>query len=89
MASKEGRKTLEKKLEVVQELKNGKSQRLVATLYSIPKFTVSHIWKDREKIEHYVTSSECSSFAKAKGRCIVREANFAKVDDALYVWFLQ
>ena len=79
MASKEGRKrrvlTLEKKLEVVQELKNEKSQRLVATLYSIPKSTVSHIWKDREKIEHYVSSSECSSFAKR--RCIVREANFA------------
>ena len=55
MASKEGRKrrllTLEKKVEVVQELKNGKSQQFVATLYSIPKSTVADIWKDQEKIE--------------------------------------
>ena len=91
MASKEGRKrrvlTLEKKLEVIQELKNGKSQRLVRTLYSIPKSTVADIWKDREKIERYVISSDCSSLAKR--RCILREANFAKVDEACYVWFLQ
>ena len=44
----EGRKRrvliLEKKLEVIQELKNGKSQRFVATLYSIPKSTVADIW---------------------------------------------
>ena len=73
MASKEGRKRrvliLEKKLEVIQELKNGKSQRFVATLYSIPKSTVADIWKDWEKIERYVSSSDCSSFAKRQ--CIV------------------
>ena len=33
-----------KKFEVIQELMNGKSQRFVATLYSIPKSTVADIW---------------------------------------------
>ena len=45
--------------------------------YSIPKSMVADIWKDWEKIERYVSSSDCSSFAKR--RCIVREANFAKL----------
>ena len=47
-----------------RELKSGKSQRFVGTLYGIPKLTVADIWKDREKIERYVSSSECLSLAK-------------------------
>ncbi len=39
------------------------------------------------KIEHCVSASECSSVMKKK--CIVREAVFAKVDQACYEWFMQ
>ena len=39
------------------------------------------IWKDREKIEKHMTA--------AKKRCIVRDANFEKLDQACHVWFLQ
>ena len=39
---------------------------------------MADIWKDQEKIVRYVSSSECSSFAKRQ--CIVREANFFLVD---------
>ena len=52
--------TLEKKLEIIGELKKGKSLRCVSGLYDVPKSTVvSHcdIWKDREKIEKHMTAS--------------------------------
>ena len=48
--------TLEKKLEIIGELKKGKSVRCVSRLYDVPnKSTVGDIWKDREKIEKHVT----------------------------------
>ena len=52
--------TLEKKLEIMGELKKGKSLRCVSGLYDVPKSTVvSHcdIWKDREKLEKHMTAS--------------------------------
>ena len=56
--AKQGRKrsvlTLEKKLDLIQEMKKGKSQRYVLELYKVPKSTVGDIWKEREKIENYV-----------------------------------
>ena len=80
--------TLEKKLEIIGELKKGKSVRCVSGLYDVPnKSTVGDIWKDREKIEKHVTASECPSLAKK--RCIVRDVNFEKLDQACHIWFLQ
>ena len=46
--------TLEKNLEIIGELKKGKSLRCVSGLYDVPKSTaVSH----REKIEKHMTAS--------------------------------
>ena len=76
--------TLEKKFEIIGELKKGKSLGSVSGLYDVPKSTVvsrCDIWKDREKIEKHMTSL-------AKKRCIVRDANF-ELDQACHVWFLQ
>ena len=60
MASKRKRSvvTLEVKLQIIAELKEGKSQRLVAELYNIPKSTIADIWKAREKIEMHVSANE-------------------------------
>ena len=44
------------------------------------------VWKDREKIEKHMTASNS---LLAKKRCIVRDANFEKLDQACHVWFLQ
>ncbi len=73
MASKRKRNvvTLEKKLDIIEELKKGKSQRLVAEIHSIPKSTIADIWKSREKIVKHVSSSDHPNFAKR--RYIVRE----------------
>ena len=79
--------TLERKLEIIAEVKKGKSVRLVAGQFDVPKSTVSDIWKGREKIESFVSASECPSLTKK--RCIVRDPNYEKLDQACHVWFLQ
>ena len=76
--------TLEKKLDIITELRKGKSVRSVSGLFEVPKSTVGDIWKDRDKIEKHVTATTL-----AKKRCIVRDANFDKIDQACYLWFLQ
>ncbi len=56
--------TLERKLETISEVKKGKSVRLVPGQFGVPKSTMNDIWKGREKIESYVSASECPSLAK-------------------------
>ena len=51
--------TLEKKLDIITELRKGKSVRSVSALFEVPKSTVGDIWKDRDKIEKHVTASDC------------------------------
>ncbi len=43
--------TLKRKLEILAEVKKGKSVRLVAGQFDVPKSTLSDIWKGRGKIE--------------------------------------
>ena len=47
--------TLKKKLEIIDELAKGKSQRYVSNMYDVPKSTIDDIWRDKEKIEHPVS----------------------------------
>ena len=79
--------TFDRKLKIIEDLRGGKSQRFVADLYKMPKSMVGDIWKDRDKIEHFVSTSACPSFAKK--RCIIRDAKFDELDKACYTWFLQ
>ena len=79
--------TLEKKLEIIAELRKGKSQRLASMQFGVPKSTVRDVWKDRDKIEAHLSASGNPSFAKK--RCIVREPQFDKLDQACYLWFQQ
>ncbi len=49
MATKPGRKRkvimLESKIKIIEELKKGKSQRLVSNNFEVPKSTIADIWK--------------------------------------------
>ena len=73
---------LEKKLEIIAELRKGKSQRL--DRFSLVS-TVGDVWKVRNKIETHVSASGNPSFAKK--RCIVRDPQFDNLDQACYLWF--
>ena len=66
-------------------LKTGKSQSCVSTIEKAPKSTT--VWKQREKIECQVSSSDC--LALAKKRCIVRKGQLDKLDKACFTWFMQ
>ena len=77
--------TNETKLEIIEAIEKGKSQRRVTELFEIAKSTVADIWKDREKLKNFVSTADVPSLAKRK--CIVRESQFPLLDDALSVWF--
>ena len=79
--------SLEKKLDIITQIRQGRSQRAVADGFGVAKSTVGDIWKNREKIEIHVSASTNPAFAKK--RCIVRDAHFHKLDEACYIWFQQ
>ena len=78
---------LGKNLENIVMLKSGKSQGCVLTIVKAPKSTVAGIWKQHEKIECYVSSSDCPVLAKKS--CIVREGQFEKLDRVCFTWSMQ
>jgi len=53
---------LEKKLEIIAEIKKDKSVRSVSELFSIPKSTVQDVW--REKEFKPMLAIECSFLVK-------------------------
>ena len=85
MASKRKRSvmSLEKKLDIITQIRQGRSQRAVADGFGVAKSTVGDIWKNREKIEIHVSASTNPAFAKK--RCIVRDAHFHKLDLASHL----
>ena len=78
---------LELKLKIIDDLKEGKSQRLVGDIHGVLKSITGDIWKDRGKIKKYMSTSDCPTFAKQ--RCIIREAKFEELEKACYTWFVQ
>ena len=82
MASKRERNvlSLERKLDIIAQVRKGKLQRAVAKLFDAAKSTVGDIWKNREKIERHVSASANPAFAKK--RCIMRDVHFHKLDEA-------
>ena len=51
--------SLERKLDIIAQVRKGKLQRAVAKLFDAAKSTVGDIWKNREKIERHVLRTEC------------------------------
>ena len=53
--------TLEKKLNVMNALEGGNSQRVVGERFEVAKSTIVDIWKDHKKIIDATATSESSS----------------------------
>ena len=79
--------SLELKLNIIAELQKGKSQRLVSDIFHVSRSTVNDIWRQREKIEQYITC--CDNFTLVKKRCMIRQIHFPELDKACHIWFLQ
>ena len=75
------------KLNIIAELQKGKSQRLVSDIFHVSRSTVNDIWRQREKIEQYITC--CDNPTLVKKQCIVRQVHFPELDKAYHIWFLQ
>ena len=84
---KQNIQSLEKKLDIIEEIKRGKSQRAVAEYFQVAKSTVSNTWKSRERTDNHVAASAYPKFAKRC--CIVRDTHFQKLDKACYLRFQQ
>ena len=48
---------------------------------------MSDIWKEREKIQQFVTIDQNPNISKK--RCVVRDVHFGELDRACYLWFVQ
>jgi len=79
--------SLDTKLQIIADLQQGKSQRFTAEKFEVAKSTVCDIWKDRQKIQDCVSSSD--SPVLAKKRCIIRDPKYELVDSACWQWFCQ
>ena len=80
MASKRKRNvlSLERKLDIISQVRKGKLQRAVAKLFDTARSTEGDIWKNREKIERHVSASA----NPAKKRCIMRDVHFHQLGEA-------
>ena len=55
-------------------------------MFKLPKSTVGDIWKGREKIENFISQSECPT--KTKKKSIVRKAKFEELERLATFGFL-
>ena len=72
--------SLERKLDIIAQVRKGKLQRAAAKLFDAAKSKVGDIWKIREKVERHVSASANPVFAKK--RCIMRDVRVHKLDEA-------
>ena len=79
--------TLDQKLKIIDDLRKDKSHQLDSDTYGVPKSTIGDIWKEQDKIENYVSMSDCPSIAKKK--CIIRKAKFEELEKVCFMWFMQ
>lgn len=56
-------------------------------MFGVVKSKDGDIWKDRQKIDDYGSSSESLTFAKKC--CIIREPKYDLIDSACWQWFWQ
>ena len=80
--------TLEIKLEILNRLSKGVSQAQLAKEYGIGKTTVFDLKKNEDKIKAFAVSMDNLSVCK-KQRKTMRMADDDKLDEALFLWFVQ
>ena len=79
--------TLEDKLAILDQLKAGPTQEKLAKQFGIGRSTV-HDLKNEHKLRSFASTMESMAMNK-KGRKTMRLADDEKLDEALYLWFVQ
>lgn len=77
---------LDQKLEILEKLKKGCSQRAVAAEYNVGRATVYDIKMKENELRQFYTSQMASKVGK---RRVMRKGDNDLLDAAIYKWFLQ
>lgn len=80
--------TIEKKLEIIREIKKGSSASSLSVQFGVPRTTISDLKKNADDIIQFATRME-SLDGRPKKRKTMRSAKNEALDDALYLWFAQ
>ena len=80
--------TLEKKLSIVDRLKKGEKQEKLAAEHGVGRSTIGDIKKNQEKLKTFGSTMESLAMS-SKGRKVMRMADDEKLDEAVYLWFVQ
>lgn len=80
--------SLEKKLEIIKELKKGATPTALSIRYDVPRQTISDLKKKADEIETFTSQME-SVDSRARNRKTMKKAENDALDKALYLWFVQ
>lgn len=80
--------TLEKKLEIIKELKKGATAVALSTQFGVPRTTINDLKSKAEEIETFASQMETYE-GRPKKRKTMKKATNEVLDTALYLWFIQ
>lgn len=80
--------TIEKKLEIIDELQKGASAVALSVRYEVPRTTINDLKKNAEQIKAYASQME-SLDGQSKNRKTMKKATNEDLDTAVYMWFVQ
>lgn len=80
--------TLEKKLEIIKELKKGVTATVLSVQFGVPRTTINDIKKQSDEIEKFASRLE-SQDGRPKQRKTMKKAANEALDEVLYLWFIQ
>lgn len=79
--------TLERKLEIIGELRKGATAVSLSERFKVPRTTINDLKKNADEIEKF--ASEMESLEIGKRRKTMKTATNEKLDEAVYLWFMQ
>lgn len=78
--------SIEKKLELIKEIKKGATITTLSNQYGIPRTTINDLKKNADKIEEYASRME-SLDGRTNKRRTMKMASNDELDEAVYTWF--
>ena len=79
--------SIDTKLAILESLSKGVSQAKLAEQYGVGKSTISDIKRSEQKVKEY--ASTLDSQGESTSRKVMRLAKEDKLEEALYLWFIQ
>lgn len=81
--------TIEKKVEIINELKKGVSASSLAVTHNLPRTTINDIKKKQDEILNFASQMEQLAGPVSKIRKTMKPASNELLDEAVWIWFVQ